>query len=331
MNKYFLNGLYSVLGFIVISAFAFKIFQPIKVLPRMQLSPAFSLVDQDSARLTSEDLRGQFVLYTFAYTNCPEACTAINDTMKEVQSRLSEVELDGISVSFVTISMDPQRDTPEALNAYAQSINANTEQWKFATTTNETLLKTIIGSGFETYYEKKEDGSFALLSLWVDGWGIVRAEYRYTTEVSMQIASFATRCASEEVRNSKGTTAGLRSCAFISLLRSIDHIKHENKDFAWHICHHFRISYRNLFFPPSYLSWNGHSISGDFLRFHLERWKRRRFIERFSRQAGVDLFWVYLLPGYLPCYAWKCKSGFEANRLQGRRYPAHHGFTGSPA
>ena len=71
MNKYFLNGLYSVLGFIVISAFAFKIFQPIKVLPRMQLSPAFSLVDQDSARLTSEDLRGHFVLYTFAYTNCP--------------------------------------------------------------------------------------------------------------------------------------------------------------------------------------------------------------------------------------------------------------------
>ncbi|MBK7319082.1 MAG: SCO family protein [Anaerolineales bacterium] len=209
MNKYFLNGLYSVLGFIVISAFAFKIFQPIKVLPRMQLSPAFSLVDQDSARLTSEDLRGQFVLYTFAYTNCPEACTAINDTMKEVQSRLSEVELDGISVSFVTISMDPQRDTPEALNAYAQSINANTEQWKFATTTNETLLKTIIGSGFETYYEKKEDGSFAFdpSFVLVDGWGIVRAEYRYATEVSN--ADRILRhlgVLAEEVRNSKGTT-----------------------------------------------------------------------------------------------------------------------------
>ncbi|MBP8047771.1 MAG: SCO family protein [Anaerolineales bacterium] len=209
MNKYFLNGLYSVLGFIVISAFAFKIFQPIKVLPRMQLSPAFSLVDQDSARLTSEDLRGQFVLYTFAYTNCPETCAAINDTMKEVQSRLSEVELDGISVSFVTISMDPQRDTPEALNAYAQSINANTEQWKFATTTNETLLKTIIGSGFETYYEKKEDGSFAFdpSFVLVDGWGIVRAEYRYATEVSN--ADRILRhlgVLAEEVRNSKGTT-----------------------------------------------------------------------------------------------------------------------------
>ena len=209
MNKYFLNGLYSVLGFIVISAFAFKIFQPIKVLPRMQLSPAFSLVDQDSARLTSEDLRGQFVLYTFAYTNCPEACAAINDTMKEVQSRLSEVELDGISVSFVTISMDPQRDTPEALNTYAQSINANTEQWKFATTTNETLLKTIIGSGFETYYEKKEDGSFAFdpSFVLVDGWGIVRAEYRYATEVSN--ADRILRhlgVLAEEVRNSKGTT-----------------------------------------------------------------------------------------------------------------------------
>lgn len=208
MNKYLLGAVYSLLALIVVSAFAFKIFQPIKVLPRMQLSPAYSLTDQNNARLTSEDLRGQFVLYTFMYTNCPAPCYNINETMQEVQSRLSEVELDGIEVSFVTISFDPDRDTVSTLPIYADSINANTEKWSFITTTNKPLLKTIIGSGFETYYEDKGDGKFSFdpTFVLVDGWGIMRAKYRYATEVST--ADRIIRhlgVLAEEVRNSTGS------------------------------------------------------------------------------------------------------------------------------
>ncbi len=208
MNKYLLNTLYGFLGLIVVSVFAFKVFQPIQVLPRMQLAPAFTLTDQDGKRLTSEDLRGQFVLYTFSYTNCPAPCYNINATMQEVQSRLSEVNLGGVPVSFVTISIDPQRDTPEALKAYADSIQADTGKWKFATTENKSLLKTIIGGGFETYYEDKGNGDFAFdpSFVLVDGWGIVRAEYRYQTEVSN--ADRILRhlgVLANEVQNSKGT------------------------------------------------------------------------------------------------------------------------------
>lgn len=209
MNKFILNGIYGILGLLMVSAFAFKIIQPIQVLPRMQLSPAFDLIDQSNERLTSEDLRGQFVLYTFTYTNCPAPCFNINETMQEVQSRLNEVQLDGIDVSFVTISIDPERDTPEVLNSYAKSIGADTNKWQFATTTNKALLKTIIGSGFETYYEDKGNGDFALdpAFVLVDGWGIVRSEYRYSTEVSN--ADRILRhlgVLAEEVHNSKGTT-----------------------------------------------------------------------------------------------------------------------------
>ncbi len=209
MNKFILNGIYSLLALIVLSAFAFKVFQPIQVLPRMQLSPAFDLTDQNNERLTSEDLRGKFVLYTFTYTNCPAPCYNINETMQEVQSRLNEVQLDGIEVAFVTISVDPERDTPEVLKSYADTISADNEKWKFATTTNKALLKTIIGSGFETYYEDKGNGDFAFDPAYVlvDGWGIVRAEYRYSTEVTH--ADRILRhlgVLADEVRNSKGTT-----------------------------------------------------------------------------------------------------------------------------
>lgn len=209
MNKFILNGIYSLLALIVLSAFAFKVFQPIQVLPRMQLSPAFDLTDQNNERLTSEDLRGKFVLYTFTYTNCAAPCYNINETMQEVQSRLDEVQLDGIEVAFVTISVDPERDTPEVLKSYADTISADNDKWKFATTTNKALLKTIIGSGFETYYEDKGNGDFAFDPAYVlvDGWGIVRAEYRYSTEVTH--ADRILRhlgVLAEEVRNSKGTT-----------------------------------------------------------------------------------------------------------------------------
>lgn len=208
MKKYLLYAVYGLLVLLIASAFAFKIFQPIQVLPRITLAPAFSLIDQDGKHLTSEDLRGQIVLYTFTYTNCAEPCFNINETMQEVQTRLNEVNLSGIKVAFVTISFDPVRDTPNALKAYSESIGADTAHWKFATVTDQTLLKTIIGSGFETYYEQKPDSSFAFdpTFILVDGWGVIRGEYRYKTEVStadriLRHLSVLT----DEVQNSKGS------------------------------------------------------------------------------------------------------------------------------
>lgn len=186
MSKTFFNGLYAFAALLVISAFAFKVFQPIQVLPRMRIAPAYNLIDQDGQPLTSETLRGHFVLYSFTYTHCPAPCFNITDTMQEVQSRLGEVDLGNIPVSFVTISIDPDRDTPEVLNDYGTSLGADFDQWIFATTTNKALLKTIVGAGFETYYEDKGDGNFALdpSFVLVDGWGIIRSEYHYTTQVS---------------------------------------------------------------------------------------------------------------------------------------------------
>ncbi|HNO93764.1 MAG TPA: SCO family protein [Anaerolineales bacterium] len=209
MNKYALNGLYTLFGALAIAAFAFKVFQPIQVLPRMRLSPAYSFINQDGETVTSEDLRGQFVLYSFTYTNCPAPCYNMGETMKEVQARLNEVDLGGIPVSFVTISIDPDRDTPEALKTYGTDLGANFGEWMFVTTTNKALLKTIVGSGFETYYEDKGNGSFALDPgyVLVDGWGIIRAEYRYSTEVSDADRIIRHMgVLADEVKNSKGST-----------------------------------------------------------------------------------------------------------------------------
>lgn len=202
---------YLLFGFVILligGAIAFKVFQPITVLPRIRLAPGYALFNQFGQRLTNEDLRGKLVLYNFTYTRCPEPCFEQDATIKEVQSRLAEANLGDIEVAYVTISFDPDYDTPEILKAYADSLNADLENWFFATTSNKALLKTIIGTGFEAYYEPKDDGTFTFdpLFILVDGWGIIRGEYRYQTEVS-----FADRILrnlntlGEEIRNSVGS------------------------------------------------------------------------------------------------------------------------------
>ena len=170
---------------LVVSVFAFAIIKPIKVLPRMRLAPGFTLIDQNGQRLTSEGLRGSVVLYNFLYTGCGENCDALNATMQEVQQRLKNTDLGGLPVQFVTISFDPANDTPETLQRYAESLGADTSQWRFATG-EETRLKQLIGGGFEAYYTPDDEGGFQFdpTFVLVDGWGIIRGKYRYQVQVS---------------------------------------------------------------------------------------------------------------------------------------------------
>jgi protein SCO1/2 len=174
-----------VLGAILlVSALAFKIFQPIQVLPRIRLSPGFSFTDQHGTRLTNEDLRGKIVLYTFAYSGCPpDVCAVQNQVFKGVQQRLGQIDTGGVPVELITISVDAQHETPATLTTYASQVGADAQNWRFVYSSDPKLLKTIIGSGFEVYYEPQDDGTIRLdpVFILVDGWGIIRGEYRYAT------------------------------------------------------------------------------------------------------------------------------------------------------
>ncbi|MGZ8773846.1 MAG: SCO family protein [Acidimicrobiia bacterium] len=175
-------GVISFAAVIFLSVFAFVIFQPVQVLPRVRLAPGFTLTDQSGERVTSEDLRGKFVLYSFTYTNCPPPCGDVDATVQAVRGRLNEVELYGNEVAFVTISVDPERDTPEALALHAADVGADAT-WRFATTDDLGAIKDIVGGGFHTFFEQQDDGTFVLdpAFVLVDGYGIIRNEYRYQT------------------------------------------------------------------------------------------------------------------------------------------------------
>ena len=81
----------------------------------------------------------------------------MKDTIKEVFNRVDNIDLGGVPFTLVTISFDPEYDTPEVLNAYAASLGADPARWRFATLDDTALLKTVIGGGFEAYYEQRSD------------------------------------------------------------------------------------------------------------------------------------------------------------------------------
>ena len=138
------------------------------------------MTNQAGETVTSDDLKGSVVLYTFSYTSCGEGCIAPEDTVRQVKDRVADtVDTD---VRFVTVSFDPARDTPDLLAARATEMGADGDQWIYAVPSEDTA-RTVIGTGFREWYEESEDGSFDFdpTLVLVDGWGVIRGEYQYQT------------------------------------------------------------------------------------------------------------------------------------------------------
>jgi len=80
----------------------------------------FHLTDQNGRTVTDAELKGKWQLVFFGYTHCPDACpTALNEIALALD-RLG-AKRDRVGVVFITV--DPERDTPEALKSYLQSFD----------------------------------------------------------------------------------------------------------------------------------------------------------------------------------------------------------------
>ena len=163
----------------ILTAMGYAALLRLEVLPRLGFAPGWALVDSDGKRLTSEDLRGHVVLYTFTYASNRDPRRQTAEVMRAVQEGLAKEDLGGVPVRQVTISFDPARDTPEVLRQASQSAGANPEQWLFATG-DAASLRAVVGRGFGAFYEEQDDGTFAFDPMFVvvDGLSIVRSRYR---------------------------------------------------------------------------------------------------------------------------------------------------------
>ena len=146
-----------------------------KPLPVIGPAPNFTLTSQDGKPVALADLRGKVVAVTFIYTECPDICPLLTQKMVQVQDELGADF--GKKIAFVSISLDPEHDTPEVLKDYAQFWGARPEEWSFLTGSIEAVRD--VTRRYGVFFAKKEDGSVehSQLTTLVDGDGQMRVQY----------------------------------------------------------------------------------------------------------------------------------------------------------
>ncbi len=129
------------------------------VLPVYGELPTFSLTTSLDAPLTRDALRGKVVVADFMFLSCTTSCPELTARMAELQRRLDAAEerrRTPLPVQLVSLSVDPENDTPARLAAYAQRYGANA-RWIFATGTLDELERVIV-QGFRVHFGKAPAG-----------------------------------------------------------------------------------------------------------------------------------------------------------------------------
>jgi protein SCO1/2 len=144
-------------------------------LPTIGAAPDFALTSQDGAEVTLESLRGRVVAVTFIYTSCSDVCPMLSDKLARVQDALGPDF--GTRIAFLSITVDPEHDTPEVLKEYAEALDADLAGWSFLT--GEPAAIRDVAHRYGVAVAKAADGQVdhTLLTTLVDRRGIMRVQY----------------------------------------------------------------------------------------------------------------------------------------------------------
>ncbi len=77
---------------------------------------------EDGKEVTDQDFRGKFMVLYFGFTHCPDVCPDELEKMSKVITKLDAIKGVGENITPVFISVDPKRDTPEAVRQYIKGI-----------------------------------------------------------------------------------------------------------------------------------------------------------------------------------------------------------------
>jgi protein SCO1/2 len=138
-------------------------------------APAFTLTAQDGQRLSLNELRGKVVVITFIYTSCADACPLLTAKMAGLQDELGKAF--GPKIFFISITVDPERDTPEVLTRYAQAHGANLSGWTFLTGGPDEIRAVARQYGIYSKKQAADDVDHTFLTSLVDQRGTLRVQY----------------------------------------------------------------------------------------------------------------------------------------------------------
>jgi protein SCO1/2 len=150
-------------------------------LPKLFRVPNTTLVSDANKPVQLDAMKGNVTVYDFIFTNCAGTCPMMTSTMRRITSKIDK----DAPVRFVSISVDPQRDTPAALRGYASKVR-NDPRWVFLTGEAKTITDLSVngfklaagGSSTEILHSSK----FAI----ADKHGMIRDYYGGTSDDAVE-------------------------------------------------------------------------------------------------------------------------------------------------
>jgi protein SCO1/2 len=109
----------------------------------------FELIERSGRTVKSEDLRGEPYVACFFFSTCPGSCTRQSNQMQLLQSKFK-----GKPIKFVSITVDPEIDTPEVLTEYADKFQAS-DKWLFLTGSLDYIMRVGAEKFFLGHVEKR--------------------------------------------------------------------------------------------------------------------------------------------------------------------------------
>ena len=108
--------------------------------------PEFAFLNQDSIIISNEDFNKKVYVAEFFFTSCPSICPIMNKNMKRIENRFGKRQDFGIA----SFSIDPIKDTPSVLKAYAESYDVFSQDWHFLTGEKDKIYN-LANEGFNIF------------------------------------------------------------------------------------------------------------------------------------------------------------------------------------
>ncbi|WP_326981936.1 SCO family protein [Chryseobacterium sp. MYb264] len=114
--------------------------------------PDFELTDQNNKKITNKDMLGKVYLVEFFFSKCPTICPVMNTNMRAIEDEINDPNF-----GIISISIDPENDTPVLLKEHAKKIGAKSPNWHFLT--GDRAYIGNLADQFDIYVGDKEDES----------------------------------------------------------------------------------------------------------------------------------------------------------------------------
>ncbi len=130
----------------------------------------FKLTDQNGDEFDSAKLAGKPYAVCFFFANCPTICRDLNKRVEMLNRQLKKTD-----IQFISITVDPENDTPEVLNRYAADFGATPDRWAFLTG-QRYQVEQVGKQNFQVTIDKEFHIDNILL---VDKWGRYRDRFKW--------------------------------------------------------------------------------------------------------------------------------------------------------